>query len=320
MKKRRGSLAMVAAILCGVAAQDAAAADKIVAVRSGIDIAFAALEIGDTAKIWQGLDLDVQVLEVPGTRIEQVLTSGDADVGLGAGIALGQRLKGVPTIGVASVAGPPNNFTLLVTADSPIHTIADLKGRSVAVTTAGAVTEWLVRELSRRQGWGPDGIKTVPLGDETARMAALRTGGVDADLGSLMQSFDFADKGQGRILVFFGDVVTNFQTLVLKASDRFIDQHPDLLKRFLKGWFQSVAYMKAHPDVGIKVVAENFKIDPAAVAKAYPIEMKMLSDDGTFDAAGMEVIRHSLLELHLVDRLPEMSDLYTDRFVPVSVK
>ncbi len=317
MGQRRVSLAILVAAICGWSVGAAVAADKIVAVRSGIDIAFAALEVGDAAKIWQGLDLELQVLEVPGTRIEQVLTSGDADVGLGAGIALGQRVKGVPTIGVASVAGPPNNFTLLVNADSPIKTIADLKGKTVAVTTAGSVTDWLVRELSRRQGWGTDGIKSAPLGDETARMAALRTKNVDADLGSLMQSFQFADSGQGRIIVFFGDVVKDFQTLVLKASDKFIEQHPDRLQRFLKGWFQSVAYMKAHPDIGVKVVSDSFKIDPVAVAKAYEVEMKMLSDDGTFDVAGMDVIRHSLVELHILDTLPERKDLYTDRFVPV---
>ena len=78
--------------------------------------------------------------------------------------------------------------------------------------------------------------------------------------------------------------------------------------------------MKAHHDVGVKVVAEAFKADPTAVDKAYDVEMKMLSDDGTFDKAGMETIRQSLVELHVLDKLPAMTDLYTDRFVPVNMK
>src|ERR1700691_615666 len=94
----------------------AAASVKVVVARSGIDIAFAAPEIGDEAGIWQALGLDVVVIDVPRTRIAQVMISVDADVGLGAGIALGNRLKGVPTIGVASVAGPPYNFALIVRA------------------------------------------------------------------------------------------------------------------------------------------------------------------------------------------------------------
>ena len=298
----------------------ATAAEKVNVVRSGIDIAFAAIEVGQQAHIWSDLGLDIAVLEVPGTRIEQVLMSGDGDVGLGAGIALSARLKGVPTIGVAAIGGAPYNFTLIVPTNSPIKTVADLKDRIVAVTTSGAVTDWLVHEIARRQGWGSDGIKSAPLGDDTARLAALRSGGVDADLAGLMNAVELQDKGQARILIYFGDIVKDFQTLVMKASDKFIAEHPDRLEAFLKGWFRSVAYMKAHHDVGVKVVSEAFKADPVAVDKAYDVEMKMLSDDGTFDKAGMETIRQSLVELHVLDKLPAMTDLYTDRFVPVSVK
>lgn len=293
------------------------AAEKIVIARSGIDIAFAPMEIGQEAKIWQALDLDIQIVEIPGTRIEQVLMSGDADVGLGAGIALGVRMKGVPTIGVAAIAGAPYNFTLIVPTKSPIRAVADLKGKSVSVTTAGSVTEWMVRELSRQQGWGPNGIKAAPLGDESARMAALRTGGVDANLSSLMQSFDVEDRGEARILVYFGDVVKEFQTLAMKSSDRFVNEHPERLERFLKGWFRSVAYMKSHKDVSVSVVSKTFKIDAVAVAKAYDVEMKMMSDDGVFSVAGMDVVRHSLVEMGILDKMPEAHELYTDRFVPV---
>lgn len=303
-----------------VVAVSARAAEKVNVARSGIDIAFAPIEVGREAHIWSDLGLDVAVLDVPGTRIEQVLISGDADVGLGAGVALGVRLKGVPTIGVAAIAGPPYNFTLIVPAQSPIKTVADLKGRSVAVSTAGSLTEWLVRALSQQQGWGADGIKTVPLGGDEARIAALRSnGGIDADLAGLMQAVELEDSGQTRTLVYFGDVVKNFQNLVIKASDKFVAEHPDRLERFLQGWFRSVAYMKSHQDVSVKVIAAAFKIDPAAVAKAFPVEMKMMSDDGRFSVAGMNVVRQSLVDLHILDKLPAPGDLYTDRFVPVKV-
>jgi len=296
------------------------AAERVNVARSGIDIAFAPIEVGQAAHIWSDLGLDVEVVDVPGTRIEQVLTSGDADVGLGAAVALGARLKGVPTIGIAAIAGPPYNFTLIVPAHSPIKSVADLKGRSVAVSTAGSLTDWLVKDLARKQGWGTDGIKTVPLGGDEARVAALRSnGGIDADLAGLMQAVELEDSGQTRTVVYFGDVVKDFQNLVLKASDKFIAEHPDRLQLFLKGWFRSVVYMKSHQDEAVKVIATAFKIDPAAVAKAYPIEMKMMSDDGTFSTSGMEVVRQSLVEMGILKTLPAMSDLYTDRFVPVKL-
>lgn len=319
--KSAGISILLAALFVAALSHGVRAAERVNVARSGIDIAFAPIEVGHEAHIWSDLGLDVEVLDVPGTRIEQVLTSGDADVGLGAAVALGARLKGVPTIGVAAIADLPYNFTLIVPVQSSIETVADLRGRSVAVSTAGSLTEWLVREVSRQQGWGADGIKTAPLGGDEARIAALRSGGgIDADLSSLMQAVDLSDRGQARILLYFGDVVKEFQNLVLKASDKFIAEHPDRLEKFLQGWYRSVVYMKLHPEKATKVIATTFRIDPAAVAKALPIEMKMMSEDGTFSAAGMEVVRHSLVELKILPSLPAMSDLYTDRFVPVKLK
>ena len=319
--KSGGISILLAALLVVVLGNDAGAEERVNVARSGIDIAFAPIEVGRAAHIWNELGLDVELLDVPGTRIEQVLTSGDADLGLGAAVALGARLKGVPTIGVAAIADLPYNFTLIVPVQSPIKTVADLRGRSVAVSTAGSLTEWLVREVSRQQGWGPDGIKTMPLGGDEARIAALRSGGgIDADLAGLMQAVDLQDKGQVRIVLYFGDVVKAFQNLVLKASDKFIAEHPDRLERFLQGWYRTVAYMKTHPEETTKVIATTFRIDPAAVAKALPVEMKMMSADGAFSTAGMDVVRHSLVELGILPTLPAASDLYTERFVPVTLK
>jgi ABC-type nitrate/sulfonate/bicarbonate transport system substrate-binding protein len=311
----------LSALLIAALGHRSHAAERVNVVRSGIDIAFAPIEVGREAHIWSDLGLDIEVLDVPGTRIEQVLISGDGDVGLGAAIVLGARLKGVPTIGIAAIADLPYNFTLIVPVQSPIKTVADLRGKSVGVSTAGSLTEWLVKEVARQEGWGTDGIKTVPLGSDDARIAALRSGGgIDADLSSLMQAVDLQDKGQARILIYFGDVVKQFQNLVLKASDKFIAEHPDRLEKFLQGWYRSVVYMKTHPDETTKVIATTFHIDPVAVAKALPVEMKMMSEDGAFSPGGMEVVRQSMVELKILPTLPAMSDLYTDRFVPVKLK
>jgi NitT/TauT family transport system substrate-binding protein len=305
------------ALLLALSARSAAAADTIRVARSGLGIAFAPADVGNEAGIWQALGIELRILDITGTKIEQALTAGEADVGLGAGVALGFRAKGVPTVGVAALAGPPYSFTLVVRPDSPIRGVADLKGKSVGVTTAGSVTYWLVRELSRQQGWGTNGIQTVTLGDDRSRTAALKNGEIDANLTTTLQAFDGEAHGQSRLLMNFGDIVKDFHTFVINAPDRFVAEKPELLTRFLKGWFQTVAYMKTHRDVGIRVVAKTFGVSEAAVGRSYDEEMKMMSDDGAFSPAAIDVIRHSLVELGILDTLPEAKAIYTDRFVPV---
>jgi len=45
----------------------------------------------------------------------------------------------------------------------------DLKGRKVGISTVGSITNWLVDDVSRKRGWGDDGMTAVPIGEDGAR-------------------------------------------------------------------------------------------------------------------------------------------------------
>jgi ABC-type nitrate/sulfonate/bicarbonate transport system substrate-binding protein len=142
--------------------------------------AFGAAEVGIDAKIFAGEGLDIAVSSFRGdAQLQQALAAGSVDVGLGSGPGLGFRIKGAPMIGVAAMYGAPRNLALLVSVKSPIRSVADLKGKRIGVTTVGSLTDWLVRELSRQQGWGSDGIVIAPLGQMQARLAAMDRGELD---------------------------------------------------------------------------------------------------------------------------------------------
>ena len=48
------------------------------------------------------------------------------------------------------------------------------------------------------------------------------------------------------VLMTFGDIVPDFHTHVIFATDALIKGQPDVLRRFLRGWFRTVAFMKAN--------------------------------------------------------------------------
>ena len=127
--------------------------------------AFGAAEVGIEAKIFEQEGLDIQVTSFRGdAQLQQALAAGSLDVGLGSGPALGFRAKGAPAIGVAAMYGPPANLALVLPVDTPVRSIADLRGKRIGVTTTGSLTDWLVRELSLQQGWGSNGIQILALG------------------------------------------------------------------------------------------------------------------------------------------------------------
>jgi NitT/TauT family transport system substrate-binding protein len=280
--------------------------------------AFGAAEVGIEAKIFEGEGLDVAVSSFRGdAQLQQALAAGSLDVGLGSGPGLGFRIKGAPMIGVAAMYGAPRNLALLVSAKSPIRSVADLKGKRIGVTTAGSLTEWLVRELSRQQGWGSDGIVAAALGQMQARLAAMDRGELDGVVLEAANGYELEEAGRTRNLILFGDIVKDFYTHVIFATDDMVDKRPERLRRFLRGWFKTIAFMKANREFTVKSEQRTIDVRQSVVEKIYDAQMAGFSLDGAWDPKAIDVIRSSLKELGILPTVPEAKALYTDRFVPV---
>src|SRR5208282_2021765 len=112
-------------------------------------------------------------------KLQQALAADSVDFGLGSGPSMAFAVKGSPVIAVAAFAAEPRNISVVVAPDSAIKTVADLKGKLLAVTTAGSLTEWLAKRIGVQEGWGPGGVRTIALGPFEAFMSALKTNQID---------------------------------------------------------------------------------------------------------------------------------------------
>jgi ABC-type nitrate/sulfonate/bicarbonate transport system substrate-binding protein len=173
----------------------------------------------------------------------------------------------------------------------------DLKGKRIGVTTLGSLTEWLTRKLSQQQGWGPNGI-------EVMRLAPCRRGLPQwSAMSSTAWSFESAtgyeleEQGKGRNILLFGDIEKHFYTHVILATDDMITKRPELLQRFLRGWFKTVAFMKANKDFTVKSSAKVVQVRESIVSKVYDSQIGGFSTDGAWDMTSLDVIRHSLKDL-----------------------
>jgi ABC-type nitrate/sulfonate/bicarbonate transport system substrate-binding protein len=280
--------------------------------------AFSTAEIGTDAKIWQqeGIELDVSAFRGD-AQMQQALAAGSIDVALGSGPGLGFRAKGVPAIGVAAMYGPPSNLALSVLARSDIRTVADLKGKRIGVTTAGSLTDWLTRRLSQQQGWGREGIKVLALGAVPARLGAMERNELDGMVIESATAYELEEQGKGRTILLFGDIEKHFYTHVIYATDEIIAKRPELLRRFLRGWFKTVAFMKAHKAAVVTSAAKVVEVRESVVSKIYDTQIGDFSVDGAWDLQAIDVIRNSLKELGILNFVPEAKIIYNDQFVPV---
>src|SRR5262249_56198639 len=201
------------------------------------------------------------------------------DGALGSGPGLAFIVKGSPAKGIAAMAGPPLLFALVVRADGSVAAGADLKGRKIGVSAVGSVTSWIISEVSRQQGWGFDGIEQVPVGENAARVAAVRSKALDGCIVDLASALNFVQRGEGRILLRFGDLVKDFHIHVIFATDKAIAQRPESLRAFLRGWFDTIAFMRRNKAETVAIAREVMDTDAATTGGIYGELMPMFSDD-----------------------------------------
>jgi NitT/TauT family transport system substrate-binding protein len=281
---------------------------------------FTVPEIGQAAHIWDSVGIKVQVTSFNGDgKLQDGLASGAVDVGLGSGPAMGYHAKGVPATAVAAMYGAPYDMALIVGPQGTVKSLNDLKGKKIGVTTAGSLTDWLVRQLSLKQGWGPDGIDSLPMGATQARVAALQSGQIAGTVQDIGIGLQLEAEGKGKVLQTFGNIVQKFYTHVIFARDDMIEKRPDVLARFLKGWFKTVAYMKTHKAETVKIAAPILGESESVVSRLYDAAMPGMSTNGAWDLASIEAVRKSLVELGISDTEPPINSMYTSKFVPVKI-
>ena len=66
----------------------------------------------------------------------------------------------------------------------------------------------------------------VPIGDDGARVAAVKSKALDAAIVNLAVALNYADHGDGRIILRFGDLVKHFHAHVIFATDKSMRRSP----------------------------------------------------------------------------------------------
>jgi ABC-type nitrate/sulfonate/bicarbonate transport system substrate-binding protein len=314
-------IAVLGAALVAVAlgsTRVAAADDHIrVAEDAPASAFFTGLYLGIDKGIFKKYQLDVEPIDIFGpAKSQEAMSAGSIDFELGSGSELVYIAKGTKELCIADIVGPPTLVDLVVRKDGPIKTVADLKGKTISIISVGSLTEWLAREVSRRQGWGSDGIKVQAVGSAAAQSAMLQTGQVDASIIEISAARILADKGEARRLLSGREIAPNFVTHAIFASKAMVDTKPDVVKRFVAAWFETQTYMKTHKTEAVAMIAKRLQIPDAIAVSDYDTLMPDFSKDGKFSAPALKVISQSFVQMGSLPAEPDMSKLYTEAFLP----
>jgi NitT/TauT family transport system substrate-binding protein len=281
---------------------------------------FTPLDIGIQEGIFARHGLDIEASASSGdAKLQQILTAGSVDIGIGSGPGMAFAAKGVPAKAVAAMYGAPRNMAVMVGYDSAIKTVADLKGKKLGCTTVGSLTAWIGERINEKEGWASNGIEVVPIGGMPPARAAIKTHQIDGYIGALESGYMLEEAKEWRVITAATPFVDHFITHVLFARDELIEKNPNTVRAFLAGWFETIAFMKANKERSAEISAKVINITPAVAARVYDEQIGGFSANGTFDPQGVATLKKSFIEMDLLKDVPPDNVLFTTQFVPVKV-
>jgi sulfonate transport system substrate-binding protein len=211
--------------------------------------------------------------------------------------------------------------TFFVLDESPIRSIADLKGRKVAVNAYGTIVDLPLRILLKRAGLNPrTDVQIVEIAFP-AIGAALRDKRIDC--GALVLPFMAAEKQRGGIRAiarcvdaFPGPYSTIFQA----ARNEFLQQQPAAVKAFLDDYVTGLTWLY-QPENRAKAIelAANLTKSPASALERYFMRG---SDDyyrdrgGCLKPSGLQFVVDAMVEEGLLAEKVDMSKYLDLSYLP----
>jgi ABC-type nitrate/sulfonate/bicarbonate transport system substrate-binding protein len=146
----------------------------------------------------------------------------------------------------------------------------------------------------------------------------LRTGNVDAAVIDIAEGLDLEARGQVKILINFGSFIQNFQNQIIYASDRAIAEKPDAVRRFVKGWFETIAYARNNKAETVAFARDTLGVRDSVAAEVYDQLMpsNFFSTDGVIAPPTLAAMSKSFVELKLLPNEENLSRFVTDQFLP----
>ena len=206
-----------------------------------------------------GIDADILYTDGGGETLQTVI-SASVDIGAAAGImgALGAFSKGAPIRIVGAETTGARDLYWYVRSDSPITSLKNTAGKTLAYSTSGSSTNGVVLAFMDQYHLT---AKPTATGAPPATLTQVMSGQIDVGWASPPFALEQADKKQIRIIASGNDAaVFKGQTVrVLVTHARFLQAHKELLDRYMLAYRETIDWMYADP-AAIKMYADFNKI------------------------------------------------------------
>jgi len=245
-----------------------------------------------------------------GSVLAQAAMSGDAKMSVTSGpVTIASRTQGADAIMIASCVNTP---PYSIVAAKGITRWDQLKGKRIAMSRFGSGTDTSLRLVLRK--FGIDASKdliVLQLGSQPSRYQALIAGKIEATI--ISPPLDLMAKKDGfNILVNIPDLGIPYPQQTVETTDRFVREHPQTVKNFLKGFIEGVHFAAKNKEHTKKAILKYLQTssDPEILEATYQSYVQVTDYTGY---PNLEGIRNAMDEVAL--RVPAVKNKKPEDFI-----
>jgi NitT/TauT family transport system substrate-binding protein len=233
-------------------------------------------EIAKRKGFYQDEGLEVRKIAIRTGIQVAALLAGELDYSTVSGIVSSASIQGMP---LKTVMGWLDKPLHMLIARPGIKTLADLKGKRIAVSNLNSVPHVAVREALIQAGMNPDkDVTFLALGGSSERVTALAAGSADAspvDLAYIQKTeqLGFTD------LLYLGDAV-DIRLGGLGVTQDKIQKNPEQIRRMIRATLKGVRFMRPNKNETLAIMRDYLKISGDSVEKIYQYALRSLNEDG----------------------------------------
>jgi NitT/TauT family transport system substrate-binding protein len=254
MRRILARLTLCLAVFLGLASAASAQNARIAAGYSSLSSAQLPLWMAKEKGIFTRNGLDVQAVLLTGVTPIMALLAADTPITQIAGIGIVNSVIGGSD--AVMIAGGTVTLDWWLMSRPEIKTAAQLKGGSVAVSTFGTASDFVARFALQKIGLVPDkDVSMIQLGDPVMRQAALEGNRVQATVHVAPSTFAAQKKGF-NLLADVAALGLPYQHSGIATTRKYIKEHPEIVRAFVKSYVEAVYQLKADRKSGIAVLAK----------------------------------------------------------------
>jgi NitT/TauT family transport system substrate-binding protein len=254
-----------------------------------------------------------------GAETFEAMAAGAADVILDAtSLVSAGRTKGVNSKVVANAAMGYYGWQLMTLAKSTIG-VSDLKGKKVAITSAGSGSDLLA--LWTQQDKKIE-FTRVPVGGG-GLVPNLLAGNVEAAVVYSPLSFQISKSGEARTILDYSNEVPPNLAAGWIALDKYAQDKPQMVQKTLNALYGALAYMRANKDASVKLISELYEIPADIAALEYENTIMKLETDGSMDGPKIPEQLQRALDMAKAGGMKDLgpaAEIISKQFKPVPTK